>query len=151
MLIITEIVPCSLLPAQGAALLGERLRHQIHILTLESETPSLSLIPHGVTYTEMTEDATSIEPTIIAVAARLIPRNRDTRRRKGTRDKLRKRLIPLKERHCPLEGGRDLIPGAVLQVLTLSAAQAARAVAGAVIISSRRLVFYPRTCNCTQV
>lgn len=151
MLIITEIVPCLLLPAQGAVLLGERLRHQIHILTLESETPSLSLIPHGVTCTETTEDGTLIEPTIIAVAARLIPHSRDTLRPKGTRDKLQKLLIPLKERHCPLEGGRDLIPGAALQVLTLSAARAARAVAGVVINSSSPLEFTSARITFLQV
>lgn len=149
MLIITEIVPCLLLLAQGAVLLGEHLRLQTHILTLEFETPSLSLIPHGVTYTEMTEDDTLIEPTIIVVAARLIPHNRGTLPRKGTRDKLRKLLIPLKEHRCPLEEERDLIPGADLQVLILSAAQAARAVAGVIsIISSSRLHF---TSACTTL
>lgn len=40
-LIITETGLCSLLLAQGAVLLGEALRHQTRILTLEFEIPSL--------------------------------------------------------------------------------------------------------------
>lgn len=130
--IITEIVLCLLLLAQGAVLSGEPLRLQIHILTLELETHSLSLIPRGVTYTEMTEGDTSTEPTIIVVAAHLIPHNRGTLHPKETQDKLQK-LIPRKEHHCPQEEERDLIPGADLQVLILSAAQAAQAVAGAIV------------------
>lgn len=40
-LTITVIVLCLLLLVQGAVLLGEALRQQTHILTLELETPSL--------------------------------------------------------------------------------------------------------------
>lgn len=130
MLIITEIVLCLLLLARGAVLLVEPLRLQMHILTLEFEIPLLSPIPHGVTCTEMIEDDTWIEPTTIAGAAHLIPHNRGTLHPKGIRDKIQNPPIPLKEHHCPLEEERDLILGADLQVLILSAAQAARVVAG---------------------
>lgn len=134
MLIITEIVLCLLLLAQGAVLLVEPLSLQTHILTLEFEIPLLSLTPHGVTCTEMIEGDTSIEPTTIAGAAHLIPRNRGTLHPKGIWDKIQKPPIPLKERHCPLEEEHNLIPGADLQVPILSAAQAARVVAGVIFI-----------------
>lgn len=134
MLIITEIVLCLLLLAQGAVLLVEPLRLQTHILTLEFEIPLLSLIPHGVTCTEMIEDDTWTEPTTIAGAAHLIPHNRGILHPKGIRDKIPKPPIPLKELHCLLEEELDLIPGVDLQVLILSAAQAARVVAGVIFI-----------------
>lgn len=146
MLIITEIVLCLPLLAQGAVLLVEPLRLQTHILTLEFEIPLLSQIPHGVTCTEMIEDDTSIEPTTIAGAAHLIPHNRGTLHPKGIQDKIPKLPIPLKERHCPLEEEHDLIPGADLQVLILSAAQAARVAAGVIfiiIIRLRSVTFKP--------
>lgn len=139
MLIITEIVLCLRLLAQGAVLLAEPLRLQTHILTLEFEIPLLSLIPHGVTCIEKIEDDTLIEPTTIDGAAHLIPRNRGTLHPKGLQDKIQKPPFPLKERHCPLEEELDLIPGADLQVLILSAAQAARVVAGVIFIMFNRL------------
>lgn len=111
-LIITEIAQCLLLLAQGAVLLREALRHRTHILTLEFETPLLSLIQHDVTYTEMTEDDVLIEPTITAGADHLIPLRQGTHPHNGPRDKPPKLLIPLKELLCPLEEARDLDPGA---------------------------------------
>lgn len=133
-LIITEIVLCLLLLAQGAVLLGEALRHQTHILTLEFETPSLLLILHDVTYTEMTEDDVLIEPTIIVGADHLIPHSQDTLPHNGPQDKPPKLLIPLKEHLCPLGEAPDLDPGADLRVLILSAAPAAQAAAGVIFV-----------------
>lgn len=101
-LIITEIVPCLLLLAQGAVLSGEALRHQTHILTLEFETPLLLLILHDVTYTEMTEDGGLIELTITVGADRLIPHSQGTLPHNGPPDKPPKLRIPLKELLCPL-------------------------------------------------
>lgn len=74
--IITVIVLCLLLLVQGPVLLGEALRHQTHILTLEFETPSLFLILRDVTCIEMTEDDVLIEHTITVGAAHLIPHSR---------------------------------------------------------------------------
>lgn len=128
-LIITETVLCLLLLAQGAVLLGEASRRQTHILTPEFETPSLLLILHDVTYTEMTEDDVLIEPTITVGADHLIPHSQDTPPHNGPRDKLPKLLIPLKELLCPLGEARDLDPAADLPALTLSAAPAARVAA----------------------
>lgn len=129
-LIITEIVLCLLLLAQGAVPLEEALRHQTHILTLESETPSLLLILQDVTYTEMTEDDVSIEPTITVGAGHLIPHSQGTLPHSGPQDKPPKLLIPLKELLCPLGEVQDLDLVADLQALILSAAPAARAAAG---------------------
>lgn len=133
-LIITEIVLCLLLLAQGAVLLGEALRHQTHILTLEFEIPSLLLILHGVTYTEMTEDAVLIEPTITVGADHPIPHSQGTLPRNGPQDKPPKLLILLKEQLCRLGEGPDPDPGADLQVLILSAAPAAQAAAGVIFV-----------------
>lgn len=128
-LTITETVLCLLLLAQGAVLLGEASRRQTHILTLEFETPSLLLILHDVTYTEMTEDDVLIEPTITVGADHLIPHSQDTLPHNGPRDKLPKLLIPLKELLCPLGEAHDLDPAADLPALTLSVAPAARVAA----------------------
>lgn len=128
-LIITEIALCSLLLDKGAALLGEASRHQTHILTLEFETPLLSLILHDVTYTEMTEDDELIEPIITAGADHLIPHSLGTLPHNGPRDKPPKLLIPQKELLCPLGEAHDLDHAADLQARILSAAPAARAVA----------------------
>lgn len=133
-LIITEIVLCLLLLAQGAVLSGEALRHQTHILTLEFVTPSLLLILHDVTYTEMTEDDVLIELTITAGADRLILHSQGILPHNGPRDKPPKLLIPLKELLCPLGEARDLDPGADLRALILSAAPAARAAAGVTFV-----------------
>lgn len=81
--IITGIVLCLLLLAQGPVLLVEALRHQTHILNLELETPSLYLVLHDVTYIEMTEDDVLIEPTITVGAAHLIPHNPGTLHHSG--------------------------------------------------------------------
>lgn len=129
MLIITEIAPCSLPPDKGAALSGEASRRQTHILTLEFETPLLSLILRDVTCTETTEDDALIEPTITAEADRLIPRSLGTLPHNGPRDKPPKLLIPPKELLCPLGEAHDPDHAADLQAPTLSAAPAARAAA----------------------
>lgn len=129
-LIITEIVLCLLLLAQGAVLLVGALRHQTHILTLEFETPSLLPILQDVTYTEMTEDDVLIEPTITVGADHLIPHSPGTLPHNGPRDKPPKLLIPLKELLCPLGEAHDLDPTADLRALIRSAAPAARAAAG---------------------
>lgn len=134
MLIITETVQCLLLLAQEVVLLGEALRHQTHILTLEFEIPSLSLILRGVTYTEMTEEDVLIELTITVGADHLIPRSPGTHPHSGPQDRPLKLLIPPREPHCPLEEAHDLDPGADLQVLILSAAPAAQAVAGVIFL-----------------
>lgn len=128
--IITETDLCLLLLAQGAVLLGEALRHQTHILTLESATPSLLLIQHDVTYTEMTGDGALTEPTIIVGADHLIPHSQGTLPHNGPRDKPPKLLIPLKEHLCPPEEDPDLGPGVDLRVPIQSAAPAAQAAAG---------------------
>lgn len=127
---ITAIVLCLLLLAQGPVLLGEALRHQIHILTLEFETPSLFLILRDVTCIEMTEEDVLIERTITVGAAHLILHSRGTLHHNGPQDKHLKLLIPLKELLCLLEEAQDLVPVADLQALILSAAPAAQAVAG---------------------
>lgn len=129
MLIITVIVLCLLLLAQGAVPLGGALRHQTHILTLEFETLSLLLMLHDVTSTEMTEDDVLIELTITVGADRLIPPSQDTLPHKG-QDRPPKLLTPLKELLYPLGEAHDLNPAADLQALILSAARAVRAVAG---------------------
>ena len=133
---ITVIVLCLLLLARGAVLLGQALRQQTHILTLEFETPSLLLIQHDVTCTEMTEDDVLTELTIIGEADRLIPHSQGTLPHNGPRDKPPKPLIRLKELLCPLVEAHDLGPAADLQALILSAAPAARAVAGVSLILS---------------
>lgn len=133
-LIITEIVLCLLPLAQGAVLLGEALRRQTHILTLEFETPSLLLILQDVTYTEMTEGDVLIEPTITVGADHLIPHSRGTLPHNGPQDKPPKLLIPRKDLLCPLGEAHDLDPGADLQALILSAAPAARAAAGVTFV-----------------
>lgn len=128
-LIITEIVPCLLLLALEVVPLGEALRQQTHILTLEFETHLLLLILHGVNYTEMREDGGLIEPTITGGADHLIPHSRGTLLHNGPRDKPLKLLIPLKELLCPLGEVRDLDPTAGRRALILSAAPAALAAA----------------------
>lgn len=130
---ITAIVLCLLLPAQGPVLLGEALRPQTHILTLEFETPSLFLILRDVSCIEMTEGDVLIERTITVGAAHLIPHSRGTLHRNGPQDKRPKLLIPLKELLCLLEEVQDLVPVADLQALILSAAPAAQAVAGVTV------------------
>lgn len=132
--IITETVLCLPPLAQGAAPSGAPSRLQTHILTLGSATPSLSLTPHGVTCTEMTEGGTSTEPTITVAAAPLIPHSPGTPHPKGTRDKLPKLLIPRRERLCLLVEEHDLTPGADRPALILSAAPAARAAGGGTAI-----------------
>lgn len=129
-LIITGIVLCLLLPAQGPVLLQAALRHRTHILTLEFETPLLFPILHVVTYTEMTEGDVSIELTITVGADRLIPHSQGTLHHNGPQGKHLKLLILLKELLCPLEEARDPVPTAGLQALILSAVPAAQAVAG---------------------
>lgn len=129
-LIITVIVLCLLLLAQGAVPSGGALRHQTHILTLEFETPSLLLMLHDVTSTEMTEDDVLIELTITAEADHLIPPSQDTLPHNGPRDRPPKLPIPLKELLCPLGEAHVLNPAADLQALILSAAPAVQAVAG---------------------
>lgn len=128
-LIITVIVLCLLLLAKGAVLLGEALRHQTHILTLEFETPSLLLILHDVTCTEMTEDGELIELTTTVEADHLIPLSQGIHPHNGPRDKPPKRLTRPKELPCPPGEARGLGLTADLRALILSAAQAARAVA----------------------
>lgn len=128
-LIITVIVLCLLLLAQGAVPLGGVLRHQTHILTLEFETPLLLLMLHDVTSTEMTEDDVLIELTITVEADHLIPPSQDTLPHNGPQDRPPKLLTPLKELLCPLAEAHDLSPAADLQALILSAAPAVRAVA----------------------
>lgn len=129
MLIITVIALCLLLLVQGAVPLGEALRHQTHILTLEYETLLLLLILHDVTFTEMTEDDVLIEPIITVGVDHLIPHSQGTLPHNGPRGKPLKLLIPLKEPLCPLGEARDLDPAVDLQALILSAAPAARAAA----------------------
>lgn len=127
MLIITVIALCLLLLAQGAVPLGEALRRQTHILTLEFETLSLLLILHDVTCTEMTEDDVLIEHIITVGVDHLIPHSQGTLPHKGPRGKPPKLLIPLKEPLCPQGEAQDLDPAVDLRVLILSAAPAARA------------------------
>lgn len=128
--IITVIAPCLLLLAQGPVLLGEALRHQMHILTLELETPLLFLILRDVICIEMTEGDVLIELTITVGAAHLIPHSRGTLHHNGPQDKHPKLLIPLKELHCLPDEAQDLVPIADLQALILSVAPAAQAAAG---------------------
>lgn len=134
MQIITEIALCLLLLAQGAVLLGEALRHRTHILTLEFETPSVLIILHDATYTEMTEDDVLIEPTITVGAGRLIPHSQGTLPLKGPRDKPPKILILLRGHLCPLGEAPDLDPRADLPVRILSAAPAVQAAAGVIFV-----------------
>lgn len=139
MLTITETVQCLLLLAQEVALLGEALRHRTHILTLEFEIPSPSLILHGVTCTEMTEEDVLIERTITVGADHLIPRSPDTHPRSGPQDRTLKPLIPPREPLYLREEAHDLNPGVDLPVLIRSAAPAAQAAAG--VIFFQVLVF----------
>lgn len=71
-----------------------------------------------------------IEHTITVGADHLILHSQDTLPHKGPLDKLQKLLIPQKEHLCPLGEAPVLDPGADLQVLILSAAPVAQAVAG---------------------
>lgn len=128
-LIITVIALCLQLLVQEAVLLEEVLRRQTHILTLEYETHLLLLIQLDVTCTEMTEGDVPIEP-ITDEADRLIPRSQGNLRLKGPQGKPPKLLIPLKEPPYLPGEAQDRGPTADLQVLTLSAALAAQAVAG---------------------
>lgn len=147
-LIITATALCLLLLAQGAVLSGGALRHQTHILTLEFETPSLSLILHGVTCTEMTEDGVLIELIITVAAGHLIPHSQGTLPHNGPQDKTPKLLIPLKELLCPLGEARDLDPAVDPRALILSAAPAARAAAGVTSTSCfMGLLTYTDTCQ----
>lgn len=139
MLTITETVQCLLLLAQEVALSGEALRHRTHILTLEFEIPSPSLILHGVTCTEMTEEDVLIERTITVGADHLIPRSLDTHPRSGPQDRTLKPLIPPREPLYLREEAHDLNPGVDLPVLIRSAAPAAQAAAG--VIFFQVLVF----------
>lgn len=139
MLTITETVQCLLLLAQEVVLLGEALRHRTHILTLEFETPSPSLTPHGVTCTEMTEEDVLIGRTITVGAGHLIPRSLDTHPRSGPQDRTLNLLIPPREPHYLLEEAHDLNPAVDLRVLIRSAAPAAQAAAG--VIFFQVLVF----------
>lgn len=133
---ITAIVLCLLLLAQGPVLLGEALKHQTHILTLEFETPSLFLILRDVTCIEMTEGDVLIEHTITVGAAHLIPHSQGTLHRNGPQDKHPKLLILLREFPCLPEEAQDLVRIADLQALILSAAPAAQAVAGVTLITT---------------
>lgn len=126
-LIITVIAPCLLPLAQGAVPLGEALRHQTHILTLEFEILSLSLILQDVTCTEMTEDDVLIEHIITVGVDRLIPHSQGTLPHNGPRGKPPKLLIPLKEPLCPQGEARDLDPAVDPRAPILSAAPAAQA------------------------
>lgn len=134
MRIITVIALCLLLLVQGAVPLGEALRRLSHILTLELETPSLLLILHDVTCTEMTEDGVLIEPIITAGADHLIPHSQGTLPLNGPRGKPPKLLIPLKEPPCLLGEAQSLDLAAGLQALILSAVPAARAAAGVTFV-----------------
>lgn len=104
--------------------------HQTHILTQESETPSLLLMLHDVISTEMTEDDVLIEVTITVEADHLIPHSHDIPPHSGPQDKIPKLPIPQKELLCPPGEAHDLDPVADPQAPILSAAPAVQEVAG---------------------
>lgn len=123
------IVLCSLLPVPEAVRLVEVLRPLTPTLTLEFETLSRLLTPHGVTCTEMTEGGVLIKLTITVEADRLIPLSPDTLPHNGPQDKTPNPHIHLKEHPYPLEEVKDPVLAAGLQAPILLAALAAREVA----------------------
>lgn len=129
---ITVTALCLLLLVLGAALSVEASRHQIHILSLGFETPSVSPALHGGTSTETTGGDVLIGLTITVVAGHLIPHSRDTLPHNGPQDKHRKLLIPPNELLCLLAEARALDPEVDRPALIQSAAQAVLAVAAVI-------------------